>query len=256
MVRASAELDRLCREMVERLQLRHGWRLLDRAEFVRRTRAALAEQADLEVQYAAYGVYNLALYTACSGCEGAERREQAYGELLRVLYERACHSYPDVCQDATQQALTEVVARFDACREPRAFIFFALQRLMGAARSLRRREGRAGSLERAVGAEGLTLGDTIADTTDIEEQAVAEEQHTALRRFLAHYVSANPRARKQIDAVRLKFLAGLDDERISHELGVSVANVHVLRSRGLRRLRDEPDWLLGWEHEPGGPQPW
>lgn len=249
MVRLGEEHEQRCAEVVDRLSARHGWKLLGRTEFLQRTMAALAEQPAADVQYVAYGVYNLALYGACSGREGPDRREQAYGELFRVLYERAWKCYSDVSEDATQLALTEVIARFAACNEPRAFIPFALKYLMGAARTLRRREGRTTSLEREVGDEGLTLGDTIADETNIEERTVVNEVRHELHHFLARYVRENPRARKQIDAVRLKFLLGLDDERISDELGVSVPNVHVLRSRGLSRLRGDPGWLQVWERE-------
>jgi RNA polymerase sigma factor (sigma-70 family) len=249
MVRPDEDLDQRCAEVTDRLMARHAWQLIDRAEFARRTRAAMAEQVDGDLQYVAYGVYNLALYDACSGVNGPDARERGYTELYRLLYERAWRSYNDVCEDATQQAITEVITRFESCREPRAFIFFALQYLMGAARSLRRRSGRTESLEREVGDEGLTLGDTVADQLSIEDEAVTREQRLALHSFLARYVCEYPRARKQIDAVRLKYLVGLDDERISRELGVSVPNVHVLRSRGLSRLRSAPGWSQTWEHD-------
>ncbi|NTU83953.1 MAG: sigma-70 family RNA polymerase sigma factor [Chloroflexales bacterium] len=247
MDRPDGDLDQRCAETVERLLARHGWRLLDQAEFVSRTRLALASQAGIEVHFAAFGVYNLALYRACSGVEGDDRRELAYGELFRVLYERAWHAYPTICEDATQQALAQIISRFEACREPRAFIPFALQHLMGAARELRRRARPAHSLEREVGEEGIPLGDRLPSADDIEAGAIAREQREHLHSFLARYVRDHPRAQKQIDAVRLKFLAGLDDEHISRALGVSVQNVHVLRSRGLRRLRDEPGWHDSWE---------
>ncbi len=249
MARPDEDHEQRCAEMARRLIARHHWRLIEEAEFARQIAAAREAQGSAELQYVAYGVYNAVLHRACSGAEGAERREQAYGELFRMLYERAWRSYPDVCADATQLALVEVIARFDACHEPRAFIPFAFRYLMGAARNLRRREGRATSLEREVGDEGLTLGDTIADSTDIEDEAAAHEQRVALHRFLAHYVVRHPRARKQIDAVRLKYLAGLDDEHISRALGVSVPSVHVLRSRGLTRLRSAPGWRQYWERD-------
>lgn len=243
------DLDQRCAEVVERLIARHDWRLIDRSEFIRRTRAALADLGSADLQYIAYGVYNLALYQACSGAEGAQRRERAYEELFRVLYARAWRSYYDVCEDATQLAITDVIINFENCYEPRAFIPFAFRYLMGAARRIRRQAARDSSLEREVGEEGLTLGETLVATADIEAEAVAREQREALRRFLAEYVARHPRARNQIEAVRLKFLEGLDDQRISQELGVSVANVHVLRSRGLARLREAPGWQPIWEQE-------
>lgn len=242
------DLDQRCVEVVDRLLAQYGWRLIDRDEFIHRTRATLAEQ-DTTERYAAYGVYNQCLYIACSGAEGADRRELAFAELRHVLYRQALKSYPDVYEDATQLAITEVLMRFTACNEPRAFIPFALKYLMGAARSLRRREGRTVSLERKVGEDDLSLGDILADDSNIEEAAVAREQRLDLHRFLATYVREHPRARKQIDAVRLKYICGLDDEHISRRLGVSVPGVHVLRSRGLSRLRSAPGWQQIWEGE-------
>jgi RNA polymerase sigma factor (sigma-70 family) len=247
MDRSDAVLDQYCDETVERLLARHGWSLLDRAEFVRRTRTILADQADLDVQFVAFGVYNLALYQACSGAEGEYRRERAYRELFRVLYDRASRAYPEICDDVTQQALVQIIVRFGACREPRAFIPFALQHLMGAAREQRRRMRPTRSLEREVGDDGASLADYLPAEDNIEVEFVAREQRERLHSFLTRYVHDHPRAQKQIDAVRLKFLAGLDDEHISSTLGVSVQNVHVLRSRGLRRLRDDPGWCALWE---------
>lgn len=249
MLRSDEDLDQRCAAVVARLLSRHGWQLIEQGAFVRRTCAALEEAPGLDPQFAAYGVYNQALHRACSGAEGPDRRDLAYRELYRTLYERAWHSYRDLCEDATQLALVEVIARFEACRNPRAFIPFALLHLMGAARTLRRQERRAESLERSIGVEGRPLGDSLADATLIEETLVVEEEREAIEAFLARYVRQNPRSRKQIDAVRLKYLGGMDDERISKELGVSIENVYVLRSRGLSRLRNVPGWRQIWEDE-------
>lgn len=242
------DIEQRCAAVVDQLLAQYGWRLLERDEFVHRTCTMLAEQ-DTTERYAAYGVYNQCLYRACSGAEGAERREHAFGELRQVLYRQALKSYPDVYEDATQLALAEVLMRFAACHEPRAFIPFALKYLMGAARTLRRREGRTVSLERKVGDDDLSLGDTIADESNIEETAAAHEERLTLHRFLARYMDQHPRARKQIDAVRLKYIYGYDDEAISRLLGVSVPGVHVLRSRGLSRLRSDPGWQQTWNLE-------
>jgi len=50
-----------------------------------------------------------------------------------------------------------------------------------------------------------------------------------------------PQARNQLQAVFLKFLFGYSDEEIAVTLGTDVPNVHVLRSRGLKRLRGDPE---------------
>ncbi len=52
-------------------------------------------------------------------------------------------------------------------------------------------------------------------------------------------IQANPRAKNQILAVALKYLEEWTDEAIAEALATSVANVQVLRSRGLVKLREE-----------------
>ena len=70
------------------------------------------------------------------------------------------------------------------------------------------------------------------------ETEVEERQMTAeFLQWLRDVIEANPRARKQLLAVAMKYLEEWDDEEIAAALGTTVANVHVLRSRGLAKLR-------------------
>ena len=57
---------------------------------------------------------------------------------------------------------------------------------------------------------------------------------------LGELIRASPRAEKQFRAVLYKFCYGYSDNEIAESLGTDVANVHVLRSRGLKRLRKDP----------------
>jgi hypothetical protein len=137
MIQVESERPRLeqdCRNAIAHLIARHDWQLLDRDEFVRRTLAELHTDVTADPQRAAIYTYSKALHLACSGAEGPERQRRAYTELFRYLYDSARRRYPDVCHDATRRALERVFTSFERCRQPGAFLAFALQHLMDAAR--------------------------------------------------------------------------------------------------------------------------
>ncbi len=94
---------------VDTLLARHGWELLDRDTFVRRTIEVLREGEALEPTRAATHVYSLVLYHACSGEEGEQRQDTAYRELFYYLERSAHHRYPDVYDDATQLAIERIL---------------------------------------------------------------------------------------------------------------------------------------------------
>ena len=241
-----ADLDRRCREVIDRLLARYGWELLDREEFARRTIAAAREKPAADLAYLAFGVYNQALYDACSGAEGPFRWEQGYKEIFEMLCARARHSYPDLWEDVVQAAVESTCRRFERCMVPQAFFQFAWGYVQNAARSqrphLRRGDHRSDvSLDRSVGQDDVTLAESLPDPlADFEEQLLSDEQRSELQTILAALTREHPRARNQLDAVSLKFLDGKDDEVISKTLGVSVKRVHELRSLGLRKLRADP----------------
>jgi RNA polymerase sigma factor (sigma-70 family) len=241
------DLDRQCSMIVDRLISRYQWGLLDRDEFIRRTISAAQSSVNIDIQLIAFGIYNQALYHACSGAEGSARWELAYTELFKLLCDRARPRYPDVWEDAVQMAIESTCTSFDRCIEPRAFSAFAWQYFLNAARSLqphlRRKDKHLPlSLERSIGmADEQTFGDTLPDpNANIVELLLTQEQHAEIRRILDMLEQEHQRAKKQIAAVRLKYLDGKDDDTIGHVLGVSVKRVHELRSRGLKKLREDP----------------
>src|SRR5215216_5093673 len=185
------DLDRQCSMIVDRLLSRYHWRLLDRDEFVRRTIAAAQSRANIDIQLIAFGIYNQALYQACSGAEGPLRWELAYTELFKILCDRARPRYPDVWEDAVQTAIESTCTSFDRCIEPRAFSAFAWQYFLNAVRShqphLRRKDKRLPlSLERTIGmADEQTFGETLPDpNANIVELLLTEEQRAEVRRIL------------------------------------------------------------------------
>jgi RNA polymerase sigma factor (sigma-70 family) len=240
------DLDRRCREVTGRLLARYRWSLLDHEEFARRSIAAAREHPAADLAYIAFGVYNQVLYDTCSGSEGPFRWEQGYQELYEMLCDRAHHRYPDVWEDAVQSAIELTCKRFDRCTVPQAFFQFAWGHLQNAVRSLRpdqRRRGRRPdlSLERTVGDDNLSLAESLPDpSSPIAEQSLAEERRNELRAILDEIGRAHHRLRNQLAAVRMKYLEGKDDATISEVLGVSVEDAYVLRSRGLKKLRQDP----------------
>lgn len=244
MIGPDAELEQRCAMLVDRLRSRHGWALIERAEFVARVLRAAHGQPGVALPYLAFGVYNHALYAACSGAEGHERQDQGYAELFRTLSAAARQRFPDVAEEAAQLAVEHTYTRIARCAEPRAFFTFAWQQLLSAARGLRRREQRrALSLQRVVGEDETRLGDLLEDPrADLVAQLLTDELCAELRAVLAEIARASPRAARQIAAVRLKYIEGMEDQSIAAALGVPVKRVHELRSLGLKKLRADPRW--------------
>jgi DNA-directed RNA polymerase specialized sigma24 family protein len=224
---------------------RYGWRLLATEQCAERACAALHAGQALDPRRAAVYAYSQALHTACSGAEGAARQNLGYTELFHYLYNSAARRYPDVCEDATQRALERTFVTFGCCREPGAFLAFGLQQLMDAARALRRQEDhQAQSLSTPVGDGEDTLGTLLPDhrARDPERHAIVQEQQARARQLAAEFVHSHPRAGRQMAALWLKYIEGLDEATISRRLGKPARSLYVLRSRAIARLQAEPGW--------------
>lgn len=237
-------LEQQCRQAVTALVARHHWSLLAEDEFVRRTLALVQAGEAQEAQRAAVAVYSLALYAACSGQEGLERRSQGYAELWRYLYLHARSRYQDNAEDVVQGAVEQVYRTFDRCRHPIAFLAFALQSLMNSARTLRQQMSQScESLDAAQGGDALRLERGASpDLPDVATQLIHQEQRYDLLACLAAFRRAHPRAHLQLTALWLKYVDGLDDVEIGQRLGISVENVYVLRARARKKLRADPLW--------------
>lgn len=240
----AGDLEQQCLRTVDQLCGLHGWQLLQRADFARRLLESVRADGG-NLQYAAFGVYNQALYAACSGAEGRERWNLGYTELHRLLYDRALRHCPEIVADATQLALEYTCARFATCRDPRAFFAFATQHLLNAARSIRRRERRLpDSLEHAVGESDEPLGHTIADERPGPlDHVLSAEAGRQVTELIARYRRRHPRAHKQLAALLLTRLEDLDDETAARRLEVTTPALRVLRSRARERLRADPELL-------------
>jgi RNA polymerase sigma factor (sigma-70 family) len=241
---AHAAMERMCAEAVDGLLARHRWQLLDRAEFARRALDHLRDGGASDAQRAATHTYSLALHAACSGGEGAERQNRAYTELFRYLYDIAFQRYSGAHEEITQRALVQIYTAFERCRQPGAFLAFAIQQLLDTARSLQREQSPERSLAARGGAGAAELGELLADEqqADPSEPVIADELRARFAQLAAEFLRKHPRASRQFAALRLKFIDGLDDQTIAEQLGDSVPNIYVLRARAIKKLRAEPAW--------------
>jgi RNA polymerase sigma factor (sigma-70 family) len=241
---AHAAMERMCAEAVDGLLARHRWQLLDRAEFARHALEHLRAGGASDARRAATHVYSLALYVACAGDEGLERQNRAYAELFQYLYDIAFQRYPGDHEEIAQRALVQIYTSFKRCRQPGAFLAFAIQQLLDTARSLRREQ----SSERSMTAPGspgeVELGEQLPDErhADPSEPLIANELRARFAWLAAEFLRKHPRASRQFAALRLKFIDGLDDQTIAEQLGNSVQNIYVLRARAIEKLRAEPAW--------------
>jgi DNA-directed RNA polymerase specialized sigma24 family protein len=242
-------LEAYCRQVASQLIARNRWRLMAADELARRAAEELSCRVDLDgeqlIERLMTALYVEALHGACSRTEGDRRWEIGYGELSAYLHGVARAKYPDVAEDAAATALLATLEKFNDCRNPRAFLLFALQRLWTCVRRLRRQEVPRGlSLDQPAHEDGESpLGERIEDTAAGPAERTANGELAAeVGRAATEFRAAHPRARDQFAALYLKYIEDLSDGEIAERLGTTIANVHVLRSRAKQRLRHDPAW--------------
>ena len=122
-----------CRNIVQGLAERYEWALLQQNDLVDLVLGSIPSNAlPTQIEKLAKHHYTIALYQACRQSKNPERRERAYYELHRYLYRAAFNRRPELAEDAAQQALILVFEQIDRCREPGAFLAFALYKLLHA----------------------------------------------------------------------------------------------------------------------------
>jgi RNA polymerase sigma factor (sigma-70 family) len=226
---------------VDRLAATWGWQLLGREAWARRAADLVGSGAAADLERAAMLVYSQALYSACSGSEGRQRQDQAYGELFRYLYAGARRRYAAIAEDITQRASERVFALFARCRTPGAFLAFAFQQLLDSARAVRRQSDIGGSAPGSA-VEPAELDRLPDRQPDMAAQMIAAEQRARFEQLSAEFLRKYPRAGRQIAALRLKYIDGLDDAAICRLLDTSIGSIYTLRARAVEKLRVEPEW--------------
>lgn len=236
-------MEALCHATVDGYLQRYGWSIVGRDELLAAVEVEYAprEPGQASARAATLLCYSRALHRACSGAEGQARQEHGYVELYSFLGRAAARRYARVAGDATQRAVERVFVSFERCRQPETFLAFVLQKLRDAARVELRDAAQVAEplpFELAGDEAALRRGD-LADPAEALER---EATRAGLSHHAAAFMRRHPRAVSQFAAVWMKYIDGLDDRVIAQRLGRTPAAVQVLRSRALRRLRDEPGW--------------
>lgn len=234
---------------------RHDWQLLPAAALARAVEKRLASSADAAADSASAPVFTeedvtkMATNLYCerwhAACADPQLRHRAYTELAHYLYDRARAKYRDaeMAHEITHDAIILVYEQLDKCQNPGAFMAFALLKLWNAATTYFRRRDRQQTRTTALITEvDEELGRAPMDqsTPLPDTQILDQEEATSLLTRINELVQQSPRASKQFQSVLYKFFYGYSDDEIAEVLETDVANVHVLRSRGLKRLRGDP----------------
>jgi RNA polymerase sigma factor (sigma-70 family) len=233
---------RACQAAVDRWLAERGWQLIEPKEWVDRTLAYVQARPGADPYRVAVHIYSQALYAACSGAQGDQQRDRGYGELFRYLYDVARKRYPLIYEDVAQQAIELVYQHFAKCRDPGTFLAFALQQILAAARTVRQPRITARQSDRPVEQVPKGIYEGRDQHPDLAAPLIADELRANFERLSAEFLRKHPRAKLQLEALRLKYIDGLDVAAISQRLTKPPASIYVLRSRAIEKLRAEPEW--------------
>ena len=236
------DLRQRCRAVVDRILARHGWQLLEREEFVRQVVACVESGQVADPWRAAIHMYCCCLHAVCCGPASRERQEVGFVELQCYLYQLSFREIADLPADLRWEVVNETLLKIWQKRasyyKPGAFLAAAALELRNVVRPWWSRPAALLPLDNNI---DLPIPEAEADPL---AHALDGELRQRVKQCFDDALHRHPRAKQQFEAVWLKYVAGLDDETISVYLGKPVANVHVLRSRGLNHLRAEPCWQL------------
>lgn len=232
---------RACQAVVDRLLVERGWQLIEPKDWVDQAMALARSEPGADPRRGVIHIYSQALHGACSGTQGDQRRDLGYGELFRYLYDVARKRYPLIYEDVAQQAIELVYQGFAKCRDPGTFLAFALQQILAAARAVGQPRITARQSDRPVEQALLHL-EARDQQPDLAAPLIADELRANFERLSAEFLRKHPRAKLQLEVLRLKYIDGLDVAAISQRLTKPPASIYVLRSRAIEKLRAEPEW--------------
>lgn len=220
-----------CRRAAGQLLARHPSLLIGAADLsALMLQRAAGEGVGKPLAQLAHECLALALHAACGDAHAPERIERAYTDLWAYLRRIALRRWPADADDITQRALVLVYQHYATCRRPAAFLKFAHYKLLHAAQQERGTRPPPDSLD----AEALV--DTLPDPGDVAAAALERIELEALAAAIGRLRDPRQRA-----AVLLRFVRGLSDQAIGAQLGITPEHAAVLRSRALKRLRDDPE---------------
>lgn len=237
-----------CEAVARRVVANQGWTLVgDWDQFVAEvarsvgdgTGGRVGDSLEKRIERAVTRAYCPLLYAACCQRQGA-RCVRAFEELGRYLHAVALRRTEDreAAAEAAQRALEIVYAHLDDVREPWAFLGYARVILV---RELTPRHA-LGKLLQFVPLRGddpeepgVQPADPQADAerADVERSMDDQALRDAIRRCL--------RSQQQRETILRLFLDEQSVVQVADALNTTPANVWVLKSRALDRLRQCPD---------------
>jgi len=245
-------------EAVRRLAQQYQWQFLTESAWVQAALAIDPAPVDAKMaRRACLTVYSQVLYQAC---QDPACWEQAYRELYDYLWPQAQYKAPHLANDAAQIAIELIFRSFRdpnlaKCNNPKTFLYFAQFKLRDAFSRLRKQpDQRHDVVDFSLDWSGNPddpLGQLPDPALTPEEQVVEEETNQARAQWRASAIQRiacqvlrclsqlwlKKRLQKQLKALIITFLDGLDDLAIAARLETTHTNVQVLRSRGLDKLR-------------------
>lgn len=243
-----------CREIVRKMLADHGWQLVEEEErFTAEICAEICQrnftdtrQERLAIQRAVMRHYCVILYAACAGTV-LSRQRRAFTELWNYLFPIALYKTHDsqVAQDLTQQALEKIWKRLAQCRDAASFLAWSSMVLLNEIRDWARKRKRLPLASTEVLTE--TELRHSEDPAQLETQPVlvgSENKVTDqtinadLHQRLLYVIEKCLQDLRQRVIIIESFLNERGYKEIAEQLGLTIGNVHVLRHRALRLLRE------------------
>lgn len=223
---------------VKKFLSRHGSRLISNEELVSGVTSLLITGTFTNAFLACYSVYSERLYQVCTNVEQPEQREQGWIELSEHLFyvvrRHAPELSPDKRKEVIDQALAKTYYRLTEVRKPAAFMAVATQQARNVIQAWRRGT-HADS--------GRQDEEQVAPPTSQPDQRFADiELRQRMRECFRRALQRNPRAKIQLRVVWMKQIEGWDYPAIANALNRKIGTIRVLHTRGLERLRNDPDW--------------
>jgi RNA polymerase sigma factor (sigma-70 family) len=208
-----------------------------------------------------------ALHAACLSASHSERRAgyRRLGSLLHDIAWRRVAGDPrlhHLAEESMQEALLTIWRALERGRGPDAperFVAWAATIVVNKVREgIRRLEPRGApgrtkrvalSRQRSLDAparEGeATLGERLVDENATGGEAAFESVgvHAEMRELVADIVRVETVSEASRRVLLLGYIEGFDDADLAEHLGTTRANVHVIRSRDLAKLRAAVDFM-------------
>lgn len=260
-------LSELCHRLVPQVLAKRGWQLVkDEPAFIEevqleaqsRVLAGVRRPIDKIVEDATLNRYGYVWYNACCAA-GTLSQRRALEELHRYLYSVArhyTHGDTPLAEDCAQEALVNAWQHLAQVQDPGAFmrwasmiVYHQVVRKLKEGTQVVDNAGENFRQSREISETDLA---SPATAPGDDELTASQDQPTRIEPG----TSMTPQLRAKLEVVIHQCLGGqqpdviiglfLDDKtakEVADELGTTPANIWVLKSRGLQKLRECQDFL-------------